>query len=58
VASSDDENSSVEAIQRIASLVTTPEVGVKIVTYSDGGHGVNMFSMHPDLLDQIVSWVK
>ena len=58
VASSDDENSSIEAMQRIASLVTTPGVGVKIVTYSDGGHGVNMFSVHPDLLDQIVSWVK
>ncbi len=57
-ASSDDENSSMEAIQRIASLVTTPEVGVKIVTYSDGGHGAHMFSVHPDLLDQIVSWVK
>ena len=57
-ASSDDENFSVDAIQRIASLVTTPEVDVKIVTYSDGGHGVNMFLVHPDLQDQIVSWQR
>lgn len=57
-ASSDDENSSMEAIQRIASLVTTPEVDLKIVTYSDAGHGVHMFSVHPDLLDQIVSWLR
>ena len=57
-ASSDDENFSMDAIQRIASLVTTPEVDVKIVTYSDGGHGVHMFSVHPDLQDQIVSWLR
>ena len=57
-ASSDDANQSVEAIQRISSLVTTPQDLLKIVTYTDAGHGVDMFSKHPDLQDQIVKWLR
>jgi len=57
-ASSDDANESVEAVQRISSLVTTPQDLLKIVTYTDAGHGVDMFSKHPDLQDQIVKWLR
>lgn len=57
-ASSDDANPSVDAVRRISELVTTPEQQLKIVTYDNAGHGINMFSKYPDLQDQIVEWVR
>ncbi len=57
-ASSDDANPSIDAVQRIAELVTTPDAQLKLVTYDDAGHGLDMFSKHPELQDQIVEWLK
>ena len=57
-ASRDDANPSVEALQRLSEIVITPQTELKIIIYPDGGHGVAMFSAHPDLQDQIVQWLK
>lgn len=57
-ASRDDPNPSLDAVQRIAELATTPESQLRIVTYDDAGHGVNMFQKHPELQDQIAEWLK
>ena len=57
-ASSDDTNPSVESIKRISELVITSPSDIKIVTYTEGGHGVAMFEKHPDLQDQILQWLR
>lgn len=57
-ASNDDANPSVDATRRISELVNTPQDQLKVATYQDGGHGVAMFSVHPDLQDQIVEWLR
>jgi alpha-beta hydrolase superfamily lysophospholipase len=58
VASRDDPNESVDATLRLSEIVTTPETNLNITTYDDAGHGVNMFTKHPELQDQIVEWLK
>src|SRR3989344_8147166 len=55
-ASSDDANESTEAVRTISGLITTPQSELKIVTYTAGGHGVEMFSKYPALQDQVVEW--
>ncbi len=57
-ASSDDPNESVDAARRISEIITTPETNLNIVTYDDAGHGINMFTKHPELQDQIIEWLK
>ncbi|MEX0616808.1 MAG: alpha/beta fold hydrolase [Candidatus Woykebacteria bacterium] len=57
-ASSDDPNPAMDAMKRIEELAMTPDSLLKVVTYSDAGHGVNMFSKYPQLQDEIVLWLK
>ena len=57
-ASSDDPNESVAAARRLSEIITTPETNLNIVTYDDAGHGINMFTKHPELQDQIIEWLK
>lgn len=31
---------------------------LELVTYTDAGHGTNMFDPHPELTDKIINWLK
>ena len=57
VASTDDSNESVDAVNRIQEIIQTPQDQLKVITYDQGGHGVNLFIVHTELVDQIVQWV-
>lgn len=54
VAAKDDGYSadSVSQLNNMAKSLSTVEI------YQSGGHGTNLFSSHPELLEQIVSWIK
>ncbi len=53
-ADDDDDWGVVEAMQWLAS--TSPNASTKLIHYSVGGHGVDMFQAHPDLPGIIVDW--
>lgn len=57
-ASSDDANPAIDTVQRISQIATTPQAQLQLVTFDDAGHGVNMFTKHPELMDQIILWLK
>ncbi|HXO45194.1 MAG TPA: alpha/beta fold hydrolase [Candidatus Cybelea sp.] len=54
VADDDEFPPTVEAIEWLYSL--TPNPGKKLVHYATGGHGVEMFPVHPELQGAIVDW--
>jgi dienelactone hydrolase len=54
VADDDEFPLTVEAIEWLYSL--TPNPGKKLVHYATGGHGVEMFPVHPELQGAIVDW--
>lgn len=54
VADDDPDTGVVEIMQWLASLSSNPST--KLVHYSVGGHGVEMFAVHEDLPDMIVDW--
>jgi len=53
-ADDDEFKPSIAAIQWLYALTANP--GKKLVSYADGGHGADIFRMHPDLVTQIVDW--
>jgi dienelactone hydrolase len=53
-ADDDDDWGVVEAMQWLAS--TSPNASTKLIRYSVGGHGVDMFQAHADLPGIIVDW--
>jgi len=53
-ADDDEFKPSITAIQWLYEITADPSK--KLVHYSDGGHGADMFRMHPDLPNQIVDW--
>jgi dienelactone hydrolase len=54
-AADDDEfPPTVLVIQWLYSLTANPEK--RLVHYAKGGHGADMFSVHPELLEKIVDW--
>jgi dienelactone hydrolase len=54
VADDDEFSPTVETLEWLYSL--TPNPGKKLVHYATGGHGVEMFSAHPELPVAIVDW--
>jgi dienelactone hydrolase len=54
VADDDEFPPTVETIEWLYSL--TPNPGKKLVHYATGGHGVEMFPVHPELPGAIVDW--
>lgn len=53
-ADDDEFPQSIMAIQWMYSITADP--GKKLVSYSTGGHGSDIFAKHPDLPKQIVDW--
>ncbi len=54
-AADDDEfPPAVEAIQWLYTLTATP--AKRLVEYAKGGHGADMFAVHPELIGQITDW--
>jgi dienelactone hydrolase len=53
-ADDDEFPQSILAIQWLYSITADP--GKKVVSYSTGGHGSDIFAKHPDLPNQIVAW--
>ncbi len=54
VADDDEFPPTVEAIQWLYTLTATP--GKKLVEFAKGGHGADMFAVHPELIGQITDW--
>jgi dienelactone hydrolase len=54
VADDDEFQPTVVAIQWLYSLTATP--AKRLVEYAQGGHGADMFAVHPELLGQITDW--
>ncbi len=54
VADDDEFPPSVEAIQWLYTLTATS--GKKLVEFAKGGHGADMFAVHPELIGQITDW--
>jgi dienelactone hydrolase len=54
VAEDDEFPQSVQAIEWLYSITANP--GKKFVHYTKGGHGVEMFPVHPELPGTIVDW--
>jgi len=54
VADDDEFPPSVQAIEWLYSLAADP--GKKFVHYANGGHGADMFAVHPELPGMIVDW--
>ncbi len=50
----DDEFAAKPQIEWLYSLTSNP--GKKYVDYAKGGHGADMFPVHPELMDTIVDW--
>jgi dienelactone hydrolase len=50
----DDDGGVVEMMEWI--LATSPNQGNKFQRYATGGHGVEMFAPHPELIDMIAKW--
>jgi len=50
----DDDSGAVEMIEWLYGLSENP--GSKFVHYTTGGHGVNLFAVHPELPGMIVDW--
>jgi dienelactone hydrolase len=53
---SDDDNGVVEIMEWM--LATSPNQGNKFQRYATGGHGVEMFAPHPELIDMIAKWYE
>jgi dienelactone hydrolase len=56
VADDDEFPPSIEATEWIVSL--SPATGNKLFHYAKGGHGADIFAVHPELRDAIVDWYK
>jgi tetratricopeptide (TPR) repeat protein len=54
VADDDEFPGTVQAVEWLYSL--TPNSGKKFIHYVNGGHGAEMFPVHPELLGTIVEW--
>jgi dienelactone hydrolase len=54
VADDDEFPSTVEAVEWLYSLTSNP--GKKLVRYATGGHGAEIFPVHPELMGTIVDW--
>jgi dienelactone hydrolase len=54
VADDDDDPGVVEAMQWLTNI--SPNSSSKLIRYSVGGHGVDMFQAHPDLPGIVVDW--
>jgi dienelactone hydrolase len=50
----DDEFAAKPEIEWLYTLTSNP--GKKYVDYAKGGHGADMFPVHPELMDSIVDW--
>jgi dienelactone hydrolase len=50
----DDEFAAKPEIEWLYALTSNP--GKKYVNYAKGGHGADMFPVHPELMDAIVDW--
>jgi dienelactone hydrolase len=55
-ADDDEFKPSITAIQWLFALTSNPSK--KLVHYPNGGHGADIFKVHPDLPDLIVNWYK
>jgi len=55
-ADDDEFKPSITAIQWLYAITADP--GKKLVQYPNGGHGADIFRVHPDLPDQIVDWYR
>ncbi len=53
-AADDDEFGSQTEIEWLYALTSNP--GKQLVHYAKGGHGADMFPVHPELMDAIVDW--
>lgn len=54
MAAADDDFGEVEVMQWLADI--SPNPSTKLLHYQTGGHGVDMFTAHPELPDTIVKW--
>ncbi|HEX8895661.1 MAG TPA: hypothetical protein VF783_20215, partial [Terriglobales bacterium] len=54
IADDDEFPPSITAIEWIYTLDANP--GKKLVRYAKGGHGADIFAVHPELMTQIVDW--
>ena len=54
IADDDEFPVSITAIEWIYTLDANP--GKKLVRYAKGGHGADIFAVHPELMSQIVDW--
>ena len=54
IADDDEFPPSITAIEWIYTLDRNP--GKKLVRYAKGGHGADIFAVHPELMTQIVDW--
>jgi dienelactone hydrolase len=54
LAAADDDQPSMASIEWLYGLSANP--GKKLVHYEKGGHGADMFPVHPELPDLIVDW--
>jgi dienelactone hydrolase len=56
IADDDEFPLSIDAIEWIFSL--SPATGNRFYHYAKGGHGADMFAVHPELRDAIVEWYR
>lgn len=54
-AAAKDDAYSHETVTKLHGLT---EVAKEVKTYNKAGHGTNMFTPHPELMDEIVGWLK
>ena len=54
LAAADDDQFSMQTIEWLYTIDANP--GKKLVHYAKGGHGADMFPVHPELLGLIVDW--
>lgn len=55
VAAKDDEHGSFQTCQRLTELASAQSENIR---FDQGGHATNMFNSQPQLINQIIDWIK